>query len=46
MSPFENSIINDINIFAKINNYYDSFNYANGDVDYQFREVILDQWIL
>tara|TARA_B100001093_G_C26859137_1_gene1029010 strand:- start:5916 stop:7241 length:1326 start_codon:yes stop_codon:yes gene_type:complete len=37
MSPFENSIINDINIFAKINNYYDSFNYSNGDVDYQFR---------
>tara|TARA_B100000795_G_scaffold253967_3_gene224514 strand:+ start:3680 stop:4987 length:1308 start_codon:yes stop_codon:yes gene_type:complete len=37
MSPFENSIINDINIFAKINNYYDSFNYSNGDVDYQFK---------
>ena len=37
VSPFENSIINDINIFAKINNYYDSFNYSNGDVDYQFK---------
>ena len=37
ISPFENSIINDINIFAKINNYYDSFNYSNGDVDYQFK---------
>jgi len=36
MSPFENSVINDINIFAKINNYYDSFNYTNGD-DYQFK---------
>ena len=37
ISPFENSIINDINIFAKMNNYYDSFNYSNGDVDYQFK---------
>lgn len=37
ISPFENSVINDINIFAKINNYYDSFNYSNGDVDYQFK---------
>ena len=37
ISPFENSIINDINIFAKMNNYYDSFNYTNGDVDYQFK---------
>ena len=33
----ENSVINDVNIFAKINNYYDSFNYSNGDVDYQFK---------
>lgn len=37
ISPFENSIINDINIFAKMNNYYNSFNYTNGDVDYQFK---------
>lgn len=37
ISPFENSIINDINIFAKMNNYYDTFNYTNGDVDYQFK---------
>ena len=37
ISPFENSVINDINIFAKINNYYDTFNYSNGDVDYQFK---------
>ena len=34
-------LINDINIFAKINNYYDSFNYSNGDVDYQFKVLIL-----
>ena len=37
ISSFENSVINDINIFAKINNYYDTFNYSNGDVDYQFK---------
>jgi len=37
ISPFENSIINDINIFAKMNNYYDTFNYTNGDVDYQYK---------
>jgi len=36
-SPFEDSVINDNNIFAKINNDYDSFDYTNGDVDYQFK---------
>ena len=38
MSPFEDSAINDDNIFAKINNNSDSFNYYNGDVDYQFKQ--------
>lgn len=37
LSPFEDSAINDDNIFAKINNNSDSFNYYNGDVDYQFK---------
>lgn len=37
ISPFEDSVINDNNIFAKINNDYDSFDYTNGDVDYQFK---------
>ena len=37
MSPFEDSGINDDNIFAKINNNVDSFDYANGDIDYQFK---------
>jgi len=36
-SPFEDSVINDNNIFAKINNNSDTFDYTNGDVDYQFK---------
>jgi len=36
-SPFEDSVINDNNIFAKINNDSDTFDYTNGDVDYQFK---------
>lgn len=36
-SPFEDSAVNDNNIFAKINNSSDSFDYTNGDVDYQFK---------
>lgn len=36
-SPFEDSVINDNNIFAKINNDNDTFDYTNGDVDYQFK---------
>lgn len=31
LSPFEDSVINDNNIFAKINNTSDTFNYTNGD---------------
>jgi len=37
ISPFEDSVINDNNIFAKINNDSDTFDYTNGDVDYQFK---------
>jgi len=36
-SPFEDAVINDNNIFAKINNDRDSFNYTNGDIDFQYR---------
>lgn len=31
ISPFEDSVINDNNIFAKINNTSDTFNYTNAD---------------
>ena len=37
ISPFEDSGVNDDNIFAKINNNVDSFDYANGDIDYLFK---------
>ena len=37
LSPFEDSAINDDNIFAKINNDVDSFDYSNGDVDFLFK---------
>ena len=37
ISPFEDSGINDDNIFAKINNNQNSFDYTNGDIDYQFK---------
>jgi hypothetical protein len=36
-SPFEDAVINDNNIFAKINNDSDSFNYTNGDIDFQYK---------
>tara|TARA_B100000795_G_scaffold21077_1_gene14040 strand:- start:859 stop:2124 length:1266 start_codon:yes stop_codon:yes gene_type:complete len=36
-SPFEDSAINDNNIFAKINNDKNSFDYINGDVENQFK---------
>ena len=39
LSPFENSVINDDNIFAKINNASDSFDYSNGDVDFLFKRT-------
>lgn len=37
-SPFEDSVINDNNIFAKINNDYDTFDYkSDAGGDYQFK---------
>ena len=39
LSPFEDSVINDDNIFAKINNASDSFDYSNGDVDFLFKRT-------
>ena len=37
LSPFENSVINDNNIFAKLNNKDNSFNFDNSDIEAIFK---------